>query len=529
MNLKNSPEQWQKVKNSWQMADSFLSAIKSRGLVATTLDILDVNKEMGKRVDDATLNIRKLSCFGDGTAKNTACEALRTDSEGNQFCGACGCKSNKLAILTSKNPEDYTKLHYPELECPLQKRGFSNYNEHKDKIFVQIASYRDPELIPTIKDLLNKAAYPNNIDICVAWQHGDDENINEIKNFPNVKILDIKWNESRGLCWARSLIQKEYNNQKYTLQLDSHHRFVENWDMELIEMLKMTNSPKPILTSYAGMYNPQQNKLLNFEPYKMIASHFTDSGTIMFIPHPIENWKSLTAPIPARFVSGHFFFTIGEHCKEYHYDPNLYFAGDEISLSIKSYTLGYDLFHPHKLVIWHEYTREGRAKHWTDFNIENRNKGLVVKQWWEMDLDSKKRLRHLLQEENNNIDLGIYGLGSVRTHKDYELYAGIDFKKRKLHPLTIKGVSPPINDKTDWCNIQENEYKFDLSIPKPDNFKFIYIGIEDKLGNVLYRHDMMDYKEIFNVKFKSVLIPYKWVYWPVDLKGNWSNRIDTLL
>jgi hypothetical protein len=205
------------------------------------------------------------------------------------------------------------------------------------------------------------------------------------------------------------------------------------------------------------MYNPASNVLLNIEPYKMVADKFTDSGTILFRPHTILQWEKLTRPIPARFVSGHFFFTLGKHCEEYKYDPNLYFAGDEISLSIRSFTLGYDLFHPHKTIIWHEYTREGRTKHWTDFSQENKNAGNINKTWWEMDSDSKKRLRHMLQEENNDIDLGEYGLGNVRTHGEYELYAGINFKFKSLHPKTLQGVDPPINDMTEWFN--EKKFK----------------------------------------------------------------------
>lgn len=400
---------------------------------------------------------------------------------------------------------------------------------NNNRIFVQIASYRDPELIPTVIDLLDKAKYPENIDICIAWQHGENENIDILKNLPNVKVLDIKWNESKGLCWARSLIQKEYNRQDYTLQLDSHHRFIKHWDDELIQMMKLTNSEKPILTSYAGMYDPKENKLLNSDPYKMVASKFTDSGTILFIPHTIEKWKELRAPIKARFVSGHYFFTIGKHCEEYKYDPNIYFAGDEISLSMRSYTLGYDIFHPHKLLIWHEYTREGRTKHWTDFNVDNKSCGIVNDVWWEMDKRSKMRLRHMLQEEDNNIDLGEYGLGNVRTHKDYELYAGIDFKRRRLHPKTLAGITPPINDTSEWWCLNQKEYEYTINIPKLDNIKFIYVGIEDKDGKVLFRQDLQTYTPTLNVKFMSFDSPVRIIIWPVNNHDEWTNRKDILL
>jgi hypothetical protein len=397
------------------------------------------------------------------------------------------------------------------------------------KIFVQIASYRDPELLPTIRDCISKAKRPEMLTFGICWQRDETETMGEFTEDPRFRILDYSWSKSKGLCWARSEIQKLWEDEEYTLQLDSHHRFLQDWDEELIEMMKSTGSEKPIITTYAGMYRPSDNTLLNVEPYKMVASNFTPSGTILFRPHSIPDWQNLTKPIPARFVSGHFFFTYGIHCEEYKYDPNIYFAGDEISLSIRSYTLGYDLYHPHKTVVWHEYTREGRTKHWTDFNSENKNNGTVEKVWWDMDNDSKRRLRHMLQEEDNNIDLEIYGLGSVRTHRDYELYAGIDFKNRRLHPDTLKGIEPPINDDSEWYKLVEKEFNLTYKVPETNNFKFIYIGVEDVKGNVLYREDLKEYKEEIKISFKSFDEPHKIICWPVDLDGNWVNRKDTIL
>ena len=158
--------------------------------------------------------------------------------------------------------------------------------------------------------------------------------LEELVDNKSIRVIEKNYTESKGACWARHTLQQNYDDEQYTLQLDSHHRFIQDWDIELIEMMKMTGSEKPILTSYAGMYRPSDNQLLNVEPYKMVASNFTPGGTIMFRPHAMENWETLTKPVKARFVSGHFFFTLGIHCEEYKYDPNIYFAGDEISLSI---------------------------------------------------------------------------------------------------------------------------------------------------------------------------------------------------
>ena len=123
-----------------------------------------------------------------------------------------------------------------------------------DKIFIQIAAYRDPQLILTLKDCIKKAAYPENLVFCIAWQHCDTDtwdNLDEFRSDSRFKIIDIPYNESLGACWARNSIQRLYNNETYTLQLDSHHRFVENWDKECIDMynqLRKKGYDKPLLT-----------------------------------------------------------------------------------------------------------------------------------------------------------------------------------------------------------------------------------------------------------------------------------------
>jgi hypothetical protein len=329
-----------------------------------------------------------------------------------------------------------------------------------DKIFVQIASYRDAELIPTIKDCLLKAKYAERLTFGICFQHDETESLNEYENDSRFKIISVHWTESKGLGWARNKIRDLWDGEKYTLQLDSHMRFAQNWDEELIEMFNQTGVEKPILTSYPASYNPITNKL-NTEPPSMISGrYFTDFGTIHLTPESIKNYTELTKPIPARFVAGGYNFTLGIHCKEYKYDPQIYFRGDEISLSLRSYTLGYDLFHPHKVLIWHEYVREGKPKHWSDFNKSAKEEGKVYIEWNDLDKISEKRIQTLLrQSQHNDIDLGDYNVGNVRSFEDYENYAGIKFSNKKLHSSTIKEQLPPINDFSNWWDAPINIIK----------------------------------------------------------------------
>jgi P2-related tail formation protein len=62
------------------------------------------------------------------------------------------------------------------------------------KIFIQIASYRDPQLLVTLKDCIEKSKYPENLVFSIAWQHSvDDEwdNLSEYANDSRFKIIDI--------------------------------------------------------------------------------------------------------------------------------------------------------------------------------------------------------------------------------------------------------------------------------------------------------------------------------------------------
>jgi len=409
-------------------------------------------------------------------------------------------------------------------------------------IYIQIAAYRDPELVPTIQDCLRKAKYPHDLRFGICWQRGEEEHdLDSFRGQRQFTIDEIPWHASQGLCWARARLQGLYEGEQYTLQLDSHHRFAQDWDAQLMEMMEQTGSAKPILTSYAGIYHPGADHIRAPDPYQMVADRFTPSGTILFRPSSMPHWRDLSKPVRARFVSGHYFFTLGEHCQEYRYDPGLYFAGDEISLSIRSFTLGYDLFHPHRTLVWHEYTREGRVKHWTDHNTGN--KPLVGMAWHERNTISLRRLRKMLREEDNEEDIAGFGLGDARSHQDYELYAGIDFAGRRLHREAVAGQEPPCTwtDENTWEESFTHHYQMQLKwkvddLEECDDCQFVYIGIEDPCGNVLYRYDApADSPEARRltserkVEFQAAGKPAKLVVWPVSRSRSWLKRVDYAL
>ena len=408
------------------------------------------------------------------------------------------------------------------------------------KIFIQIASYRDPQLLPTIRDCIKNAKYPENLVFGICWQKDETESLGEFVNDARFRIIEVPYMESKGACWARNKIQQLYKSEKYTLQLDSHHRFIKNWDEELIEMLenlKKKGHKKPLLTSYIPSFDPEDDPAKRVQsPWKMDFDRFIPQGAVFFLPSTIENFQQLREPIPARFYSAHFCFTIGRFAREVQHDPEYYFHGEEISIAVRAYTHGYDLFHPHKIIAWHEYTRKGRTKHWDD-----------VKEWGNLNEKCHKKNRILFGmdgEDPKSIDFGKYGFGDKRSLKDYEKYSGISFSKRAIqqHTKDNKIAPNPVIENEEeyeksflnifkhcidigYSQVPENDHDFWAVIFKDENDQDIYR--KDALPEEINRmkNDPDKYCKVWR-EFNTEKLPKKWIVWPHSISKGWCEMIS---
>lgn len=342
----------------------------------------------------------------------------------------------------------------------------------KNNIFISIAAYRDPELIPTIIDCIKKAKNKHRLFFGICLQ--DTKNIYwKLKHIKkqyklNMQIIYVDWKDSQGACWARYIVQKKlYRNQNYYLQLDSHHRFVEQWDSILIHLLhqkKQQGYQKPIITGYCPAFD-NINNTCNLDGVQISTfDTFATDGDLMFKPLILKSSIQSTSDIPARYLSAHFLFADGFFCTECPYDPNLYFRGEELSLSTRAYTHGYNFFHPTFPIIWHLYLRLKNPKHWDTHITDN---GFIVDSSIK-DAKSKERVRKLLNMDINNINFGRYGLGNQRSLHDYELYAGLDFKHKRVH----RYAANIRNDAPLPFKMSENEWSKNMLMKKLVIIKF---------------------------------------------------------
>ncbi len=420
------------------------------------------------------------------------------------------------------------------------------------RIFVSIAAYRDPELLPTVQDCLARAEHPRRLVFGIAWQHGPREKLDLPRRSKKYRILDIDSMASQGVCWARAEIEKLWDGEEFTLQLDSHHRFAPGWDSLLVEMYRQcrkAGSEKPVLTAYLPSFDPQNPIRRDQEPWQMNFDRFIPEGAVFFRPGAIPDWEKRKSPLPARFYSAHFRFADGSFHQDVPYDPNFYFHGEEISLAARAFTHGYDLFHPHRLVAWHEYTRKGRVKHWDDHVEAN---GLLP--WTERNTASHRRNRILfgMEPAPPGFDLGSYGFGTARSLEDYERWAGLHFATRGVQQYTLDKLPPPnpqrYAGREEWLGSFIRPHRFTIELDTkevfhPDNnygrdFDQWIVTVLDRDGHELYNQELrlmeilrsLDQRPIRrDVEFSSTGIPARCAVRMHSRSRGWGHTVTLAL
>lgn len=407
----------------------------------------------------------------------------------------------------------------------------------KPSIFIQIAAYKDKELLPTLADCLAKAKHPERLTFGICWQHDGTEHLTYYLHDKRFKIISVDWSASRGCCWARSKTQQLYDGEDLTLQIDSHMRFEQDWDVQAVEMLKQCNHPKPILSYYPPPYELKNGGII-YSSYTTPQALTIDRFESGFIPYfgsiPLMGASSTTAPVLGRFIAAGFLFTIGKFCQEVPYNPNIYFLGEETDLAVRSFTKGYNVYHPHKSICYHYFIRKGEPRHWEDHTLSKAREGRVKEDYVTTTTNGWDFLRRLLWEDN--ADLGPYSLGKERSRRDFEIFAGVNFKRLIIHPRANKQL-PPISRDFDWeSKIKRVPFNqtitLDLTdVPVLDDYERWYFGLHNKENIEIWRSDfleaeyLVDRKNTIHIDTTLDHEPKTWTLWPVSKSKGWLTKI----
>ena len=318
------------------------------------------------------------------------------------------------------------------------------FGRKKPSIFVQIASYRDPECQWTVNDLFTQATFPERVFAGICWQYdktADGDCFAVPSPYPKqTRILHMKASESKGVCWARHLAQTLYKNETYVLMIDSHMRFEKGWDEILIHELDRCQSAKPLLTHYPPGYEPPRVLSTNPKLSVMTAKPFDAEGNIRGDGIALESTPE--TPLRGAFIAAGFVFAKASLIIEVPHDPYLYFNQEEMNLAVRLYTHGWDVYHPTRIVAYHYYKKAGDSANRKLLHWENDT------DWRVLDVRARKRFHHLIGHTKSNdpavlAEISHYGLGKKRTLEQFESFTGIDFKNLSTSDRALKAEFIP--------------------------------------------------------------------------------------
>jgi [Skp1-protein]-hydroxyproline N-acetylglucosaminyltransferase len=268
-------------------------------------------------------------------------------------------------------------------------------------IFVSLGTYRDPYCPMTLKSLYSQASSPRKVFVGLFQQNcfekvcrtgvlqggkmedtGADVNCyEEFCKSPegqksgacdgNIRLFNVNESESLGPYMARYFGSKFYRGEQYYLQIDSHSEFVESWDQKLIKMVTDAPARMPIISTY-----PPDSTMnwRNTPGFRMCDSEFATSQIewqiIRLSPSRSYESKPRNEPAYAPFVAAGFLFGPAQLLHDVPFDPLLpwIFMGEEISMSARLWTSGYDIFAPTINVLNHYYVRRHYPKFWESVN-----------------------------------------------------------------------------------------------------------------------------------------------------------------
>lgn len=365
----------------------------------------------------------------------------------------------------------------------------ANYDRFPERrkdgsIFVSLGTYRDPFCPMTIKSLYQQSAHPEKLFVGLFQQNcfgpkcrtgvlvggkvedaGPDidcyvefcnspegKRSNACKN-GNVRLYNVNESESLGPYMARYLGAKFYQGEEYYLQIDSHSEFVKDWDTKLLKMVMDAPAEKPVISTYPPDSTMAWRDTIGF---RMCNSGFATSDIerkiIRLGSSRIMDKKIPPVPHYAPFVAAGFFFAPAIFLKEVPFDPFLpwIFMGEEISMSSRLWTAGYDIFSPTINVLNHYYVRRHYPKFWESVNrffkkpIHNQIVALVI-----------ERVKCMLGYPESEASLvpqtvlykaNRWGMGKERSFDTYMKMVGINVVDKTITPNNwcIKGEWPKV-------------------------------------------------------------------------------------
>ena len=230
-----------------------------------------------------------------------------------------------------------------------------------DTIFVAIPALNEYFTDITIQDAYKKAKYPSNIFFGIFNQKTKGYKFEDFSKYPNVRCVNVSYEEPLGLGFARLACSMLHNNEKYFLQIDAHTIFVKDWDSILVESLKELKKycDKPLISqsiSWHGeeaYFDPEKKYINNFMGEKAYPLSAREDGLSTHVDESREDEEKIFGKYLEHYLcyGGGGLFGDSKFLHEISYNPFILFCPEQELTALRASTRGYRFFSSDKTII----------------------------------------------------------------------------------------------------------------------------------------------------------------------------------
>lgn len=340
-------------------------------------------------------------------------------------------------------------------------------------IYLSVVSFRDDFCVETLKDAFGKARKPENLFVGLVQQNCEEEKCRRGSNvgpdpdcynlfcssaagkkFCNnnqIRLLRMKESESLGPYMARYFASKLWMGEQWYMQIDSHMSFIQNWDALSIQMLEKSPSNKPVISHLPPPNTSNLEEKRDSAAPRLCGAIFATSdieGQIVRLEGSYNYDRvKLDTPRFAPFVAAGYLIAHSDMLRDLPFDPFLpyLFLGEEILLSARLWTSGYDIFSPTISLVGHRYERHQQPKFWEAIHMAFTNGvhnplQMLVLNRIKQQLGYPESARDMVTPKTLLTAVEQYSMGHNRSLDDYLKIAGLN--------VSLKEVTY-----TAWCEI----------------------------------------------------------------------------
>jgi hypothetical protein len=223
-----------------------------------------------------------------------------------------------------------------------EARSVGSLYEGKETIFLSVASYRDQECLPTVESIFLRAKHPERIRVAIVDQAEATDKKCSQPEFPCdqdpeqvickfrqlIDVLEVPAYQMVGPVFARHLSHRMYRGEYFSMQVDAHVRFTQDWDEDLIAQWRSASNEMAVLSTYltdiSDSIDPVTHESLKTKRNMMCWIEFDPRLRFLMLKGPATSTPAIQGtPMLHPFWSAGFSFARGHFIVQVPYDQYL--------------------------------------------------------------------------------------------------------------------------------------------------------------------------------------------------------------